>query len=756
MNNRYLASSACALMLALSACGGGGGGGGGSINSTPTPTPSPTPTPTPAVNFNTAEYQRSNGAISSGAITAWQSGATGAGVKLAIVDSGINPALSEFAGRIDPASRDVASNRVLSDEDGHGTAVAATAAAARNDSQNVGIAFDATIISLRADSPGTCTDPNGDGCSFYDTAIAAGVDAARVAGAKVINMSLGGSPPDSTLLAAMQRAVNAGIILVISAGNDGEDPNLGNNADPFALVPAQTFPGQVIIAGSVGVASAGGTDIDQLSTFSNRAGQGQNWYLAALGYRVRTIDQTGAGFLYSGTSFSAPIITGAVALVAQAFPNLSPAQIVDLLFRTADDLGAAGDDPIFGQGRLNITRAFQPVGTTSLAGTGELVNADSATGDMPEAAGDGGQGVMGAIILDGYSRAFALDLAKGLRQAGGRRPLEQTLNGHVRSSTAAAGPLTIAMTVSERNGQPGMFDVSRLGIGPDDARRSRLVAGSAIARLDSKTKAAFGISQGAKAIERQLTGAQSGAFLVARDVSGDPGFQARRGTSMALRRDLGFAGLTLSAEEGNVWQRVQTSATNEPYRWTSMTLDRNFGRSSWASATLSRLDEKRTLLGGRLGPIFGDGGSSSLFLDVEARRELGSGWSASLAGRRGWTDFAGGRFQSAAYGFDLAKLGVLNDRDRIGLRLSQPLRIEMGGLSMMLPTAYDYKTTSETNTLSRLSFTPSGRELDAELSYSTLLGDGWLGTNLFVRRQPGHIASADADVGAAIRYSLDF
>ena len=116
-------------------------------------------------------------------------------------------------------------------------------------------------------------------------------------------------------------------------------------ADPFALVPAQTFPGQVIIAGSVGVDNgAGGTNLDQLSPFSNRAGQGQNWYLAALGYRVRTIDHTGAGFLYSGTSFSAPIITGAVALMAQAFPNLTAAQIVDVLFRTADDLGAAGDD----------------------------------------------------------------------------------------------------------------------------------------------------------------------------------------------------------------------------------------------------------------------------------------------------------------------------------------------------------------------------------------------------------------------------
>ena len=162
------------------------------------------------------------------------------------------------------------------------------------------------------------------------------------------------------------------------------------------------------------------------------------------------------------------------------------------------------------------------------------------------------------------------------------------------------------------------------------------------------------------------------------------------------------------------------------------------------------------MLGGRLGSLYGDSGSSSLFLDLEARRDFGAGWSATLAARRGWTDFSGGRFQSGAYAFDLAKLGVMNDGDRLGLRLSQPLRIERGGIAMMLPTGYDYATTSETNSLSRLSFTPSGREIDAELSYSTLLGDGWLGTNLFIRRQPGHVASADADMGAAIRYSLDF
>jgi len=74
----------------------------------------------------------------------------------------------------------------------------------------------------------------------------------------------------------------------------------------------------------------------------------------------------------------------------------------------------------------------------------------------------------------------------------------------------------------------------------------------------------------------------------------------------------------------------------------------------------------------------------------------------------------------------------------------------------MLPTAYDYSTLTATSSLSRLSLAPSGREVDAELSYgSKLLDDNaWIGGNLFVRREPGHIAGADDDYGAAIRFTL--
>ena len=72
-------------------------------------------TPT-GINYNTSEYQNSAYSVDANAIAAYNAGATGQGVKIGIVDSGLNPSLSEFAGRIDPASGDVASTRGVSDE----------------------------------------------------------------------------------------------------------------------------------------------------------------------------------------------------------------------------------------------------------------------------------------------------------------------------------------------------------------------------------------------------------------------------------------------------------------------------------------------------------------------------------------------------------------------------------------------------------------------------------------------------------------
>src|SRR5262249_25623218 len=142
------------------------------------------------------------------------------------------------------------------------------------------------------------------------------------------------------------------------------------------------------------------------------------------------------------------------------------------------------------------------------------------------------------------------------------------------------------------------------------------------------------------------------------------------------------------------------------------------------SAGLSRLDEKQTLLGGRMTGALGGGGATTTFLDFEARRDFGDGWTAGLNARRGWTQFASGKFETAEYGVDVAKSGVLRAKDKLAFRLAQPLRVEHGGFAMLLPTSYDYATETATDTLSHFSLSPNGREVDAELSYGSSLLDG--------------------------------
>nr|WP_222872390.1 S8 family serine peptidase [Hankyongella ginsenosidimutans] len=121
---------AVAASAGLSACGGSSGGSPTAPAVTPSApaTPPPAPPP-PASAFDTAEYQRSSSLAVVQPIPAYEAGATGDNVTIGIVDSGIDLNNSEFTGRIAAASRDVFGNRTLQDPDGHGTLVAAIAAA---------------------------------------------------------------------------------------------------------------------------------------------------------------------------------------------------------------------------------------------------------------------------------------------------------------------------------------------------------------------------------------------------------------------------------------------------------------------------------------------------------------------------------------------------------------------------------------------------------------------------------------------------
>ena len=768
----------CALALLVYGCGGGGTVSTPGPAPAPTPAPTPTPTPTPAATFDTTEYRRSTGPSFHNAIPAWQLGASGAGVTLAIIDSGIDTTNPEFAGRISSASADVVGSRSLDNADSsHGTQVALTAAAARDGTGIVGIAWGATIQALRADSTGSCATPRvGDtgGCSFFSSAIAAGVDRAVAGGAKVLNISLGGSPTNATLNAAIARASAAGVVIIVSAGNDGVSST--TNPDPFAVGIRAAGGANVIVAGSV-------DNTGTISSFSNHAGTEAAGYLMALGERVCcvyengqikiTTDASGARFVtvVSGTSFSAPQIAGAAALLRQYFPNLTAAQTVELLLRTARDAGAAGTDDVYGRGIMDIGAAFAPQGVTSLA--------DNATAQIPlgdstivtsSAMGDAGQGAsLNAVVLDSYGRAYLVDLGASLRTARAAPRLGGALLGQGRAVNSTVGETSLAFSIADPLGG-GRGRAGQLSLSPRDAEVARVLAAKVVARLSPRASFGFAYAMSADGVVAQLQGQTRPAFLVAGDPSGDFGFSRSGLTSLALRRSFGPWGATFAVENGKVLsgspfasvQSLSEARRQDRFVRMGLSLDRRFGAFE-TSLAASWLNEKRSVLGAHLHQGFGARGADSLFIDLNGAWHLAPNWRLGAAWRQGWTKAriggtlaAGSRLTSNGWAIDASRYGVFQSDDSLSLRLSQPLRVSSGGINLLLPVAYSYETLAATDTIRRINLAPTGREISRELAWRGGFAGGSLNASAYWRSDPGNYAQLPDDYGLGLMWQMGF
>lgn len=771
-------AAACALLVA---CGGGGG-----TNSTPAPTPTPTPTPTPAptptpttTDFNTAEFRRSDGPEFHNAISAWQNGITGAGSIIAIIDSGIDRDSPEFAGRIHPDSTDVAGNRGIEAEDDHGTNVAMVAAAARNNTGILGIAWDAQVLVLRADDPGSCaaatpTDTSNT-CLFDDRNIAAGVDHAIASGAAVIDISLGGDPALPVLTSAVARAAAAGVVVVVSAGNggDGSEPGVDpNQPDPFSGSLLAAGGNNVIIVGSV---DANGV----ISDFANRAGNSAAFYLSARGERICCVyqdgqlyqDNDGFVYLFSGTSFSAPQVAGAVALLAQAFPNLTGQQIVQILLESARDAGASGMDAIYGRGILDIAAAIAPSGTTTLAGTEAMLALADNFGLGSSAMGDAldGQSLQ-AVVLDKYRRAYEYDLTTRLHGASVRPRLYAAAGQASRSISASSDGLAMAFTVADGTQLGRQGWAQPLQLTQQDATRAEVLAARITARLVPGTQLGVAYAQGAAGLTAQLRGHDRPAFRIAPAPDGDDGFVQQAHMALAMRHQLGVWGITLFAEQGDAWLQgsrqlfdlPSTPHEQRPVTSMGLSLDRQWGGVD-ASLGVTWMAERDTVLGGYFHPSLGGGGADTAFVDAAMHASLADGWSLGAGFRQGVTMphssailVRSSRLYSNAWSFDLTRQGVTGARDWLGLRVSQPLRVSRGGLDLSLPVAYDYASESPEYGLRRLNLAPQGGELLGELAWGGPTAWGRGAASLFYRHQPGHYADHPADVGVLLRWNSDF
>ncbi|WP_244667607.1 autotransporter serine protease [Xanthomonas sp. D-109] len=427
---------AAAVAVALTSCGGGGGGGGNLVHGSPPPTsppptsppppPPPPPTSPPPTSPPPPQPAFDAHLTLTNTLAAHNAGYDGSGYRIGVVDTGVNRNHPALAGRVvsnliyvDPSQN----NTKVDDVDGHGTTVAQLAAGKSVGQWPGGIAPGAQIVSARIISD---TPPKDDG-SGSGNQVSGGLGLTQVhqdlinAGVKVMNNSWGGiywTDLNSTNAIADEYrpfVLGNGGLVVFAAGNESKATPSDIASLPSKAGPNGTLPAADLERGWLVVAATDSTTGTQLASYSNACGAAMRYCLVAPGTEVfvdpkATTSTSNPDYYYgSGTSYAAPLVSGAAALVWQAFPYFTNDLVRQTLLGTATDLGTPGVDATFGYGLLNVGKAVQGPGrfdwgdvTVGFTGSSTWAN---------DIAGSGGlikQG-SGTLTLSGTQNTYSGD-----------------------------------------------------------------------------------------------------------------------------------------------------------------------------------------------------------------------------------------------------------------------------------------------------------------------------------------------------------
>ena len=439
------------IVFLIAGCGGGGSSGGvrpqsPSVTPEPPPTTPEPPPVTPEPDTSESELRqeyaahpefRNQPALEQvNAHYAYARGATGEGVTIGIIDSGIDPGHTKFEGKLHPDSYNVAGYNPdysfcsMREPDGscsfeggppsHGTLVGGVMAANRQtDATNGtgsdfavhGIAFDAKLFSVGI--------PFGEPPDYYDpidlsqpgSLSSTDLEFAEISNrlnpsVTAINLSFGffgniedyseteirGALP-RTLEAIAQAATPAGerTIYVWAAGNARGEVHFDGTIEPATSVELVAgLPVRIPELRGHSVAVVATDQNGEIASFSSRCGIAKDFCLAAPGVELTgpypgAYCPTGSGDCYasaSGTSLAAPIVTGGVALLAQYYRDqLGNDEIVRRMLETANKEGIYADSDVYGQGFLDLDSATRPVGDTRML-TGQSLSGPSAPGRL--------------------------------------------------------------------------------------------------------------------------------------------------------------------------------------------------------------------------------------------------------------------------------------------------------------------------------------------------------------------------------------
>ena len=694
------------------------------------------------------EYTRNYGLAAIQASAAFSAGGTGKGITVAVIDSGVQANPPDLEGAISSASTDIIAGRNQPNgTDQHATFVAGVIASRFNGQGTVGVAYEATILSVRADTAGSCAKTTGpadeQGCSFDDADLARGMDYAVAHGARIINLSVGAPDPGSaTFQAALSRAVAAGVVVTAAAGNEGT----ANPDYPGKYAVDPRYLGAMVVVGA--------TDkTNTITSYSNRAGDAAAGYLVAPGDEIITNCDGTNCWKISGTSFSSPAVAGALALLLQAFPNLTGRQAISILEQTADDLGAPGVDPVYGNGLIDLAKAFQPMGALSVPQSATRVSEAVALAgtNVSTAFGDAFRRTQAltTVGFDSYGRMFKVNLASGLPTG---RPM--LVSGGVAPAMQQTG-----MTI----GGKGFALSFTAGAAQPDLS---LLRGAARLVQEQQDRADLNLDLRVGRFSFQAWRGQNGMAPAAELGAGSNAFASLAHPTYAVRAAYDLKGVTLSTEMGgSSRQSFFNYAQLRPSGYAMASL--GVAQPRWAaSVSVGRLDEPEGPLGSLIPgqnafSMPARTGFASLHADFAALPWLTLSGEGALGRTTAQSVFLSQSAPMLSSSWRVTARtqcsGPRDDCIHLQLDLAQPVRVEQGQFWTVLPdvpAAYD-----DPLYFSRRSFSaaPEGRELDLRLGVDRSWDAfGLLQLQLVGARDAGNYADQPLSLGFLANWRTRF
>jgi subtilisin family serine protease len=277
------------------------------------------------------------------ATAAWEETKGDGDIVIAVIDTGVDLRHPDLKNKIANSGRDFVNDDFeATDDHGHGTHVAGIAAAETNNSQGIaGVAWNCKVLPVKVVDKG--------GSGLYSWLIE-GINWAADNGAQVINMSLGADAYSDALKEAVKYAYDKGLVLVAAAGNTGGSVFYPAAFDDYCLAVAATDYSDSWVPWSnvgaqVDVAAPGVFILSLVPT----------WYWGP---------SSPPYSFWSGTSMAAPHVSGLAALVKSLKPWLKPAEIMNVIRYSADDVNSttlSGKDDQIGYGRINMEKALVPL-----------------------------------------------------------------------------------------------------------------------------------------------------------------------------------------------------------------------------------------------------------------------------------------------------------------------------------------------------------------------------------------------------------